>query len=104
MCSIDIQTIVLFVLFCSAAKAVKLRECGEFDQKEIFARAEEILSRPMEFQDELESIFDAYENNDTVGMEKIFKSLENKTFTESEDAPTSFSKKIIKYVVSLSLV
>lgn len=100
MQSANIQFTLLLLLICSTNEAIKLRECGEFDQSDIVTRILERNSKPMPFQDELGDIFDAFNSNNTERMGELFKLLENKSFVDFDDEPpTGFAENIIKYVV-----
>lgn len=89
----EIRFVVLFLFLHSSVDA--LRECGEFDQNGIVAREIREYSEVLPFQNELEQLFDAFENNDTELMEAAYKLLENVENNDIED----YGKDLIKFVV-----
>lgn len=101
MQSIKFRIVLLALFSCSVSG---LRNCGEFEKDEIIDHALKESSKPLPYQNEIDQLFDAFDENDSQRMEKIYQYLANTTTDELDDSDSEYSDYAanrIKHVVSL---
>lgn len=99
MQSIKIQIVFLslFVILCSVGG---LRNCGEFDKEEIIEYVLKEDSKPLPYQHVLDQLFDAFDGNDSLRMEEMYKLLENVEPYDSDDSESQqYATNPVRHVV-----
>lgn len=105
MKSIEQRFIYFIVFLLSIQIRVKtvyaLRECGEFHKDEFVQGRLAELDGELGFEAELNQYFDAFNNNDTKGMDDVLKLLQSVQFNYEDLMKVDEYKSIIEPVVSI---
>lgn len=103
MQSIKIQVVFLF-LFVISCSVRGLRNCGEIGKNEIIDYVLKEDSKPLPYQHVLDQLFDAFDGNDSLRMEEMYKLLENVETYESDDSESQqYATTPVRHVVSFRL-
>lgn len=99
MQSIEVRIVFLF-LFLSCVSA--LRNCGELEKNDLIRHILEEDSKPLPYQNKIDQLFDAFDENDSQRMEEIYHYLANTTIYDLDDSDSMVNSEYagIKYVVS----
>lgn len=101
MQAIEIRFVFLFLFLCNErVYCISLQNCGEFNKA-----VKEDDATVLPWEEELNELFDAFDENDNERFGEVLKYLANQTIDDPDDgSDESYATDIDRYVVRLSQI